>query len=676
MEIKQTNKNDLIIIEVSGRIDTNNSLELASVLNNISTDIPLILDLKDLEFISSSGLRILLAKQKAVNNKKNLEIYNVPDNIMEVFETTGFTKFLTIKFGNVKQINTIKEDITNNFKDENNLSFPGKINTKLVKEGKEYYNQLIEMTYDPYKAGEEFLLKIVKENKDTEYGKKYNFKDIHSIKDFQENVPLSNYDNYEKYINEMINENKTNLITVYPINFYTKTSGTTGDPKKIPLSDKAIKENIYPTLHQYRSYIMANKNINWINNKMLNLVEISINKLENGSSFGSISSKMMFDLTDDPSSMYISPNDVTFTNLDVDSRYINSIFALMNKDLSFVFCTYLGLFVHLLTYIQSNWELLVKDIAHGTIDDSIEIPEDIKQKILKDIKPMPERAKELQNIFEKGFIDGYASKVWPKLEIIYGVGTGGFTNYQIKVRNAFNENLSIFLQGLSASEGIFTVPLNVDDSKSMPVLNSIFYEFIEENTDNSEVLTLDQLEIGKKYEIIITNLSGFYRYKMGDVAKVVGMKNKTPLFEFLYRKNNVLNATGEKTTEEALTETINNTKNELKFDIFEYSVFANMDVNPIQYTYLLELIKTPDKLDINDIENTLTKYLSKNNPVYGFKVQNKILNKIKVRLLQPETYLLYSDLRVMEGGSSAQIKPPRIITNKKHEKFFLTLCEE
>lgn len=80
------------------------------------------------------------------------------------------------------------------------------------------------------------------------------------------------------------------------------------------------------------------------------------------------------------------------------------------------------------------------------------------------------------------------------------------------------------------------------------VPGAMFFEFIpvidinEKLDDNNEsvdeVLFMDQLEIGKSYEIVITNFSGLYRYKMGDVIKVVGYHNTAVIIEFQYRKVN------------------------------------------------------------------------------------------------------------------------------------------
>ena len=61
-------------------------------------------------------------------------------------------------------------------------------------------------------------------------------------------------------------------------------------------------------------------------------------------------------------------------------------------------------------------------------------------------------------------------------------------------------------------------------------------------------LTLDQLEVGKEYEIIITNLSGFYRYRIRDVIRVAGYHGRTPQITFSYRISQMVNLAAEKTT--------------------------------------------------------------------------------------------------------------------------------
>lgn len=94
---KKFNDRNLTLI-VSGRLDTNTSPELEKTVENIGSDVGnLTLDLKDLEYISSAGLRVVLQAHKIMTKQGILELINVPDAIKEIFEMTGFSEVLNIQ---------------------------------------------------------------------------------------------------------------------------------------------------------------------------------------------------------------------------------------------------------------------------------------------------------------------------------------------------------------------------------------------------------------------------------------------------------------------------------------------------------------------------------------------------------------------------------------------------
>lgn len=97
MKINTTIKGNDIYIELEGRLDTITSPQLETECKKIGEATSLILDFKRLEYVSSAGLRIILAAQKVMNKQGKMIIKNVCDNIMEVFEITGFSDILTIE---------------------------------------------------------------------------------------------------------------------------------------------------------------------------------------------------------------------------------------------------------------------------------------------------------------------------------------------------------------------------------------------------------------------------------------------------------------------------------------------------------------------------------------------------------------------------------------------------
>ncbi len=97
MTITKTLENKKAILSVEGWLDTNSAPELGREIEALSDIESLILDFDKLEYISSAGLRILLSTQKIMNKQGSMVIKNVNEDVMDIFNITGFADFLTIE---------------------------------------------------------------------------------------------------------------------------------------------------------------------------------------------------------------------------------------------------------------------------------------------------------------------------------------------------------------------------------------------------------------------------------------------------------------------------------------------------------------------------------------------------------------------------------------------------
>ena len=98
MYIEKIKDDKRLTVKIKGRLDTKTAPELNESLQNDLTGIDeLILDLSELNYISSAGLRVILATQKIMNTQGTMTVCNVQEIVMEVFEATGFRDILTIK---------------------------------------------------------------------------------------------------------------------------------------------------------------------------------------------------------------------------------------------------------------------------------------------------------------------------------------------------------------------------------------------------------------------------------------------------------------------------------------------------------------------------------------------------------------------------------------------------
>lgn len=98
MDIKKTVDNNQLILTLEGRLDTSTAPQLeAEIRDNLGGSSELIFDFANLEYLSSAGLRVILAAQKIMNKQGKMVIRNVNETIMEVFEVTGFADILIIE---------------------------------------------------------------------------------------------------------------------------------------------------------------------------------------------------------------------------------------------------------------------------------------------------------------------------------------------------------------------------------------------------------------------------------------------------------------------------------------------------------------------------------------------------------------------------------------------------
>lgn len=98
LNVNKTIENGKATLTIEGRLDTVTAPELEKTMQDILPGLKeLVLDFEKLDYISSTGLRILLSAQKAMNGQGSMKVCHVNDTVMEIFEVTGFSDILTIE---------------------------------------------------------------------------------------------------------------------------------------------------------------------------------------------------------------------------------------------------------------------------------------------------------------------------------------------------------------------------------------------------------------------------------------------------------------------------------------------------------------------------------------------------------------------------------------------------
>ena len=545
--------------------------------------------------------------------------------------------------------------------------------------GKRTYKELERATHDPLLYNTGFLLARLKENANTEIGEKYQFKTIDSVEKFKAAVPLLTFDDYSEYISRMKN-GKRNLLTRKDPKCYAQTSGSIGNPKLIPVSGDAvavIMNNEY-LAHYCMAPLYKSFDIGYERSLLL-ISYVDVKTLPSGARTGDIAGMVAHMMKPFFGAMFTTPPCSVFANEIHDFFYVHARFSLIERDLPCIGAAYMTDVYEFINYIISHQDILFDDIEKGAIHEDVKMSANVRSALQKRVKPDPVRAQELRNIFRTDDKSGILKKIWPKLLFINAIGSASFQPYTERVQVYAGNEVSFFHGFYAASEGQMGMVTEMNGTKYNLLPHLMFYEFIpaeEMGKPNPETLSIDQLELGGEYEIVITNLSGFYRYRINDVVKVVGFWNKTPQVCFSYRKSQLINMAAEKTTYAQLESAVRECARQLERHITEFAVYPDLRGEIGHYTLLLETDDMALKHDAERVADVMHQKLCEANPDIRFAQDEGLLGMTEVAFVQPQTFALYKDLMIMRGASRNQAKPVRLIDTPEKEKFFFALLDK
>ena len=550
---------------------------------------------------------------------------------------------------------------------------------KYISSGLQALERMEQASLNAGKISYETLMRIIRENEDTEYGKKYGFRSISSYADFARQVPLSEYSDYEPYIERMLCFGEKNLLTSRDVVYYAHTSGSSGTSKMIPRTQEEL-DILFSTVFE-RAFALCEKSCLEKEGsglpacKGINLMESRIGFTPAGVAHGAISE--MLNIREDTPFYNALPEEIIFPASEFDRRYVKMLFALREKHLSFLMSTFSPTLYDMITYLCDNWQSLCADLESGRTNPGIAMDKALRQRLDAHLSPDPERAEEIREIMTSHRKEAFIPLLWPDLKLIAAVGTSTFAPYIEKLRQHLGPDIAVDYLGYVSSESTIAAQLHEDEPSYLLLPFSGFYEFIPVDSEASETpLPMDQLEAGKEYELVLTNLSGFYRYRINDVIRVTGFHNNCPMIVFAYRKNQLVNMYGEKMADSVVQSAVQALSEESGTRILEYSVYPDAGVDPGRYIVLLESDEEimPERWPF--YSDILNRKLCEAHDSYRKKILQKTMRPLEVRFVQPQTYALYRDLKVMEGASPNQIKPVHVITDGKLKRFFFGLLQE
>jgi len=568
-----------------------------------------------------------------------------------------------------------------------------KINARLTKQLKEksfkILHRLDQESEDAVNVNRSLLMRIVKDNKDTEFGRKHSFDKITDPDSYRKKIPLSTYEDYEDIIRRMMENGEKNLITAYPVPYFAVTGGTTGASKYLPVTEQGIQSFIEYASSINRAiiseYYMNTKLTDEPDGYALTLLNAFKKNLPNGSQVGCISAScIQDDVLDSLQYLRTTPREAICSEDITNPKYLHAFYGLSEKNVTAITGSYIPILLDLVHYILTEWPHLVEDIRKGRLNPALQIPQWMRESLQAKLKPNPERADELEREFSKGFEHAILKRIWPKLSSVSMIWAGNFSSYARKLQKYTGRSIPFYTTSYSSSEGTFAVARHPHDQYYVMTPDTCFFEFIPvddqtEQNQNCEpdTLLMDEVQEGRDYELVITNQSGLYRYRMGDVVRVIGFYNESPMITFQYRMKNVISIVGEHFTEEHLFSAIKGFERRTGINIIDYCMYPDRDATPVRYVVLVEPDEPVPQRRHEECRAILQQELERASSSYSEFYGDTILGMPKLVFLQGQTFQLYRETKRYRNGLSVnQLKTVHFLSTPEMIRFFMGLEEK
>ncbi|XP_054784381.1 jasmonoyl--L-amino acid synthetase JAR4-like [Prosopis cineraria] len=548
-----------------------------------------------------------------------------------------------------------------------------------------------ELTKDAERVQRETLRRILEDNASAEYLQNLGLHGRTDPESFKAHVPLVTHKELEPYIIRIIEGDASSILTGKPITTMSLSSGTTqGKPKYVPWNDELFET----TMQIYRtSFAFRNREFPIKNGKALSFIYSSKQfKTKGGLAAGTATTNVFRNAQYKHAmkalqSQCCSPDEVIFGPDFHQSLYCHLLCGLLfREEVQLVSSTFAHSIVHAFRTFEQVWEELCSDIREGVLTSRVTVPS-IRMAMSKLLNPNPE----LANLIGKKCMGlsnwyGLIPELFPNTKYIYGIMTGSMEPYLEKLKH-YAGDLPLLTADYGSSEGWIAANVNPKlppELATYAVLPHIgYFEFIPltelEQTNflgvDPQLVGLTEVKVGEEYEIVITNPAGLYRYRLGDVVKVMGFHNSTPELKFVRRSSLLLTINIDKNTEKDLQLAVEAAAKLVagdKLEVIDYTSHVDLSTEPGHYVIFWEINGEASEELLSECCNCLDRSFVD----AGYTSSRKVncIGALELRVVRRGTFQKILDHFLGLGAAVSQYKTPRCV-GPTHGKVLQILSE-
>jgi hypothetical protein len=497
------------------------------------------------------------------------------------------------------------------------------------------------------------LLAKIRRNTLSDFGREHGFARIQSAADFRRRLHVATYDDHHPYIERVLHgETEALFAPGTEILMFAMTSGTTGQPKRLPITKELFRE--YSAGWRMWGAGVFGDHMDLL---LKQTVQLSSDwqqfRAPSGVPCGQISGLAAMTRPWFSRPIFPLPAIVSQIHDPAARHYASLRFTLAAKRVGMIITANPSTLIEFAQRADREKESLIRDIHDGAL--SCDIPLELRQALARRIlRRRPERARQLERIAD---LHGelLPKHIWPGLSVL-AVWTGGSANvYLSQLPRLFGET-AIRDHGLSASEGRMTIPLSDGTSAGMLDFYNHYFEFIpveEHGSARPNILEGHELEVGKDYFILLTTSGGLYRYDIQDVVRCVGFEGQAPLVEFLNKGKHFSSLTGEKLSEYQVVRSVEASFMELGLPLDTFTMAPVMADHP-RYVLLVEPAAHRGRVD--ELAHRVEVNLERMNEEYASKVSSGRLQPVQIHEVPSGTWRALRSERVGARGNFEEYK--------------------
>ena len=490
------------------------------------------------------------------------------------------------------------------------------------------------------------LARLLAQAAETAFGRDFGLGRARTIADLRKALPVAGYERVEPYIRR-VRQGET--AALFPpgtrIHMFAMTSGTTGSPKYIPVTD-ALLRAYRMGWHVWGVRALLDDHLDAFGARILQIAS----RVDEEATPCGIPAGAMSGLTAQAQRrsirwMYVMPPEACDAADTPTKYYLACRLGLVQRAVMPMTAnpsTLLGLG----RAMDERKEDLLRDLADGTLSPDLALGPAARRRIGRRLRPRRARARELDAAARRtGHL--YPKDAW-HLPLI-GTWKGGTLGLYLREMPAYWGDAPVRDIGLIASEGRFSIPLRTEGHAGVLEVLGTFFEFVPEEEagrPDAGALLAHEVEVGRRYFLVLTTPSGLFRYDLGDLVEVVDRVGPAPVIAFLNKGQHVSSLTGEKITEFQVVSAVNGCIERLNLAVRNYCLCPTWDAVPC-YSLLVEACEV-DPDGAGRLARAVDTALADLNMEYQTKRKSGRLGPVCVRTIPAGAWQAY-DLKVIEA---------------------------